>query len=440
MNLEKRVRELEEKLSKALKRIEELESFEKENKLLKKRIGELEEIVKEKSIPSFVKKDVKEEPKPSGQKEGHIGYSRHVAERIDEVKEHKLDKCPICGEPVSDTQEVRERIIEDIEQPKTKNTKHLIHRCYCKKCDKIVEPEIVEALPNARFGLRLMMLVLILKLDSRIPSNKIVSLLSSVFEIKISDGEIYGILRQLSETFGNYYEELVIKIKEALVKNIDETSWRINGKNNWLWIFINKEVALYVVRKQRSSKIPIEILENQEGKVIIEDRFSAYNELARVSGCKQQICWAHLLRNSKDLSEHYQEAKYIHKRMKYIHRNAIKLNHKASEEEKEKLLHWMDLIASRSYKSTEVYKFVKSVCRYHRDNLFRFADNPEIESTNNRAESGLRPAVVIRKISGGSRSKDGAEVTAKLLSILQTIKIQTSNPYQGLLNLLQTPK
>ena len=146
------------------------------------------------------------------------------------------------------------------------------------------------------------------------------------------------------------------------------------------------------------------------------------------------------MRNSKDLSEHYREARYVHKRMKYIHRIAIKLNHKASGEEKEKLLHWIDLIASRNYKSTEVYKFVKSVCRFHRDNLFMFVNNPEIDSTNNRSESGLRPGVVIRKISGGSRSEDGAEVTAKLLSVLQTMKIQTSNPYQGLLNLLQMPK
>ena len=430
MGLKKRVKELEE----------ENKSLKETILALIKRVEELESLAKEKSKPSFVKKDVKEEPKISGQKNGHVGYSRHVPERIDEVKEHKLDTCPNCGEPVSDTQEIRERVIEDIEQPKTKNTKHLIHRCYCKKCNKIIEPEIEDALPNARFGLRLMMLVLILKLDSRIPSNKIVYLLLSVFGIKISDGEIYQILKQLSEAFGDYYNELVIKIKEALIKNIDETSWRTNGKNYWLWIFINKEVALYIVRKNRSSKVLIEILGNQKGKIIIEDRFSAYNEFARVSECKQQICWAHLLRNSKDLAEHYSEAKYIHKRLKYIYRNAVKLNHKASEEEKEKLLCWMDLIASRSYKSMEVYKFVKSVCRYHRDNLFRFADNPEIESTNNRAESGLRPAVVIRKISGGSRSEDGAEVTAKLLSVLQTIKIQTSNPYQGLLNLLQMPK
>jgi len=424
MGLKKRVLQLEEELKqtkealqKALKRIEELEG-----------------LVKEKNKPAFVKKDIKEEPKKTGQKEGHAGYSRHIPERIDEIKEHKLDECPICGEPVSDTQEIRERIVEDIEQPKTKNTKHLIHRCYCKKCNKIVEPEINDALPNARFGLRLMMLVLILKLDCRIPSNKVTSILSSVFGVKISDGEIYNILRQLSEAFGDYYSELEKRIKEALIKNIDETSWRINGKNNWLWIFINKEVALYVVDKKRSSKVPIKILGNQEGKIIIEDRFSAYNELAKVSGCKQQICWAHLLRNSKDLAEHYREAGYIHKRMKYIYKKA------KEGEKKERLLHWMELIASRTYRSSEVFKFVKSVCRNHRENLFRFVDNPEIDSTNNLAERGLRHAVVIRKISNGSRSEDGAEVTARLLSVLQTMKLQEVNLFNGAIDLLQKGK
>ena len=413
---------------------EEVILLREENKSLRKRIEELEGLIKEKNKPSFVKKDVGEEPKKTGQKEGHIGYSRHVPERIDEIKEHKLDKCPICGGIVSDTQEIRERIVEDIEQPKTKNTKHLIHRCYCKNCDKIVEAEFYDALPNARFGLKLMLLVLILKLDCRIPSNKVTSILSSVFGIKLSDGEIYNILRQLSEALGDYYSEIEKRIKEALIKNIDETSWRVNGKNNWLWIFINKEVALYVVDKKRSSKVPIKILGNQEGKTIIEDRFSAYNELARVSGCEQQLCWAHLLRNSKDLAEHYREAKYIHKRMKYIYEKA-----KAGEK-KEQLLHWMELIASRTYRSTEVFKFVKSVCRNHRENLFRFVDNPEIDSTNNRAERGLRHAVVIRKISNGSRSEDGAEITARLLSVLQTMKLQEVNPFNGAMDLLQKGK
>jgi len=414
---------------------EEVILLREENKSLRKEIEELREIIKEKSVPSFVKKDIKEEPKTSGQKEGHVGYSRHIPERIDEIKEHKLDKCPICGEPVSDTQEIRERVIEDIEQPKIKVTKHLIHRCYCKNCDKIVEPEIYGALSNSRFGLRLMILVLILKLDCRIPSNKITSLLSSVFGIKISDGEIYNILKKLSETFGDYYSELEEKIKEALTKHIDETSWRINGQNNWLWIFINNEVALYVVEKQRSSDVPIKVLGNQEGKFVTSDRFSAYNVLVEKTGCLQQICWTHLIRNSKDLTEHYEEAKYIHKRMKYIYKKA-----KERRTSKEKLLSWIDLIGSRTYTSKEVFKFVKSICRNHREDLFRFVDNPEINSSNNLAEQGLRPAVVIRKVSGGSRSEDGAETTARLLSVLQTIKLQEVNPFNGAMDLLQNTK
>jgi len=420
---------------------EEIRLLKEENKLLKetigaltKRVEELEGIVKEKSKPAFVKKDIKEEPKQSGQKEGHVGYSRHVPERIDEIKEHKLEKCPICGEPVSDTQEIRERIVEDIEQPKTKNTKHLIHRCYCKKCDKIVEPEIDDALPNARFGLRLMMLILILKLDSRIPSNKIVSLLDSVFQIKISDGEIYSILNQLSEAFGDYYNELEQKIREALVKYIDETGWRINGKNNWLWVFINDEVALYLVRKRRNHKVPYELLGNQEGKTIVSDRLVSYDELQKKSGCNHQICWTHLLRNSKDLAEHYPEARYIHKRMKFIFRKA------KEGEKKNKLLGWIDLMASRTYTHSEVFKFVKSICRNHKDDLFRFVEHPEIEPTNNLAERGIRPVVVIRKISGGSRSDKGAETTCRLLSVLQTAKLQ-SRDYIGFMNnLLQTTK
>ena len=130
MNLKKEVKLLREEL-KVVK--EENKYFKETIKFLIREIEELEGIVKEKNKPSFIKEELKKEPKQSGQKEGHRGYSRYIPERIDEIKEHKLDVCPICGGPVSETQEIRERIIEDIEQPRTKNTKHLIHRCYCKK-------------------------------------------------------------------------------------------------------------------------------------------------------------------------------------------------------------------------------------------------------------------------------------------------------------------
>ena len=404
-----------------------------ENKSLRKEIEELRGILKEKSKPPFVKEDVKEEPKISGQKEGHVGYSRHVPERIDEVKPLDSEDCKYCGKKLSGIQNVRGRVITDIEV-KITNTQYIIHSRYCKNCGKIVEPEFYDALPNARFGLKLMLLIMNMKIGMRMPSNKIVEFLE-LLGLEISDGEIYKILEQLKEAYGNYYNNLVIRMKEAISKHIDETSWRTNGLNHWLWIFINKEIALYVIQRQRSSDVPIEVLGNQKGKFITTDRHSAYNVLVEKTGCLQQVCWTHLIRNSKELTEHYEEAKYIHKRMKYIYRKA-----KEGKTSKEKLLSWIDLIASRPYTSKEVFGFVKSICRNHREDLFRFVDNLDVEPTNNLAERGLRHAVVMRKVSGGSKSKKGADTTAQLLSVTQTIKMQEGNFIDNMIDLLYKGK
>ncbi len=418
MGLKKRIKELE-------KRVEELEKMWIEHM-------KICPLFQKKESPSFVKEDVNHKHQKSGQKNGHEGYSRHIPERIDEIEPLDSEECKYCDEKLSEIQNVRARTVTDIEV-KIKNTQYIIHGRYCKNCDKIVEPDVIEALPNARFSLRLMLWIMHMKIGIRIPSNKIIEFFG-ILGLEISDGEIYNILEQLKNAFGDYYETLVRKMQEASTKHLDETSWRNNGINNWLWIFINKEVTLYVIQRQRSSKVPKKVLGNQKNKFITTDRFSAYNRLVEDTGCLQQVCWTHLLRNSKDLAKHYSEAKYIHKRMKFIFR-------KAKEGiEKEKLLEWIDLISSRKYHGTEVPKFVKSVCIKHREDLFRFVDNPEIEPTNNLAERGLRHAVVMRKISGGSRSDKGAETTAKLLSVMQTIKMQEGNIIDNMINLLQNPK
>ena len=48
---------------------QEVKLLREENKSLRKEIEELRGIVKEKSRPAFVKEDIKQEPKKSGQKE-----------------------------------------------------------------------------------------------------------------------------------------------------------------------------------------------------------------------------------------------------------------------------------------------------------------------------------------------------------------------------------
>ena len=58
--------------------------------------------------------------------------------------------------------------------------------------------------------------------------------------------------------------------------------------------------------------------------------------------------------------------------------------------------------------------------RKHRDELLVWLRNPAVKADNNPAERALRPAVVTRKTSFGSRSQHGARDFARLLSLIQT--------------------
>ena len=59
--------------------------------------------------------------------------------------------------------------------------------------------------------------------------------------------------------------------------------------------------------------------------------------------------------------------------------------------------------------------------------LFNFVTNPDVEPTNSRAERALRPSVIYRKVSGGSRSGRGAEVYTRIYSIYYTTKLRGKN-------------
>ena len=60
--------------------------------------------------------------------------------------------------------------------------------------------------------------------------------------------------------------------------------------------------------------------------------------------------------------------------------------------------------------------------------LFRFVLDPDFEPTNNRTESPMKPSVICKKISGGSRSERGAEIyTKRYIPICYASKLKTKN-------------
>ena len=73
----------------------------------------------------------------------------------------------------------------------------------------------------------------------------------------------------------------------------------------------------------------------------------------------------------------------------------------------------------------------------HQDEMFQFVLHPEVSANNNLAERSLRPHVIARKISGGTRSDAGTATRMALASLVSTWLARGLNPYDECLSLLR---
>jgi transposase len=436
-------------------KIKELEkSLEKERKEKEKIIQEKDKIKREFEefkakhavTVSELRKALKIKPNNKvapafGAPKGHKGYARHIPERIDYIRILNPNRCPHCKTKLGNTQEIRSRYVTDIEiVSKTKTTRFDIHRKYCPNCKKLVEPEVPDALPHARLGLNLMLLVMYLRLGLRLPCNKIKEYFMDMFNLKISEAEVIVILRQLVVAFGDYYSYLEKIVKLARVKHSDTTSWRVNGKNYVAWVFIACGAVLYKIRKSNCHKVGLVFLKKQIGKVLCVDRHCAFRLLAKKVGFLLQLCWSHILQDSKQLAEEFGcEGKYVHGKLKEIYDLAKGLNHEGSPEMVDQLKAEVFQLTLKHYKHNIIRRFVNNLWYRDGDDLFRFVTDSEIDPTNNISERELRALVIIRKISNGSRSPRGANATAMLLSVIQSLRFKGENVLQGLRLILKTP-
>jgi len=368
-------------------------------------------------------------PKKPGAKKGHKPFFRKAPKQADKTLYFRVETCPLCdGTDLSEVQEERTRTIEDIPECTPIVTCCKIQRRFCRTCKKLVEEPVTLALPHARLGLKTMLMVVYLKIGLRLPITSVQTLMKDVFRLRISRGEVCLVLEQIAKAFGPYYQQLQGEMREAAARHMDETSWRINGTKNWLWVFVTKWMALYKIAATRGHEVPLEVLGTTPKGVDIHDRFSAYRTLAKKTGNRpQQDCWSHILGDSKELAQfNGSEGEHIHQVLKKTYAKANEFNHEGTDEDIENLFQEMAQGLDRFYKSHHCYKFVQNLKKI-KENLFQFVKNPEVEGTNNRAERALRPHVIARKISGGSKSPKGAKIYEILISVHYTLFLRKQN-------------
>jgi hypothetical protein len=107
------------------------------------------------ATPPFEKPSPERKAKPRGARPGHEGKRRKTPERIDQRKTHRAACCPDCGGRLKRTGDARARYTEDIpEDLRPVATEHTIHRDWCSRRQKRVEPRVPDALPKCTLGVR----------------------------------------------------------------------------------------------------------------------------------------------------------------------------------------------------------------------------------------------------------------------------------------------
>lgn len=435
--LEKTVHDKKEKIESLKKEIAELE---KENSELKSRLGLA--VDKAKTYAGMIFKSNVRKPKTGvgrGAKKGHEGTGRKNPEHIDREVDVYLTNCNDCRTPLHRTSSFDERIVLDTPHILPVATLYRIERQWCANCHKEVRGIPQNTLPGCRFGNGVIVTVLFLKYRMRSPLAKIEELLRSQYQITITGQGIQELLHLVKTKFGKQYNDILEEFRNAPVKHADETSFRIDGINGWCWLFATPTAALYTIEETRGKEVPIRIFGHDPTGVLVRDDCPSYFSLS----LPQQSCWAHLLRVSHDAAAHEnasEEMKILHKELKQMFDELLPVTRAPFDEAKRKKAYrkyaeQIAVIIKRAYQNADALAVQTRIANQN-TNLIAALLHENAPLTNNHAERMIRPMVIMRKISGGSRSDKGAATHAVNMSVMQTLAMKGKDFFSGVAEIL----
>ena len=368
--------------------------------------------------------------KPLGKVPGAPAYHRPIPkdDSVTQEYSYQLKQCPICKESVGAVVDTVVKYTEDIDlKPQPLVTKHTITRHWCSRCETYVKSPDVP--PITRIGVKTMGYVLYARYRLRLPMERIRESLLDLYDFRISEGEIVALLKDAETLFGKDYEAIRVLIQEAAAVYADETGWRMNGENWWLWVFVTPKGVQYVIEDTRGKGVAENALGKKEDRVIISDGYAAYKNLP---GDKQQ-CWVHLLRVAKIHSPPlYADLVILYKKL------LLELERPIKERNIDMFESELCSIIKKEYKESGAIKVKKRIGRDIKS-LLTCLSYDVVLPENNTAERAIRPQVVMRKIFGGSRSLAGARVHQINSSVIATMRKQNpdANFFDVILPLLE---
>ncbi len=300
-----------------------------------------------------------------------------------------------------------------------------------------------------RLGVNVLSRIATLREEGRLPIHSIQWYLRTVHRLRLSVGAIVSAIHQTAQQAQPAVAGMVDCVCASPVVHADETGWRQNGNNGYVWTFSTPTERYFpgssqgqALRRGRgkawwtrrlASRSPeywsaistppttiTTVPNNAAGLTLrdIHDRRTLYPDDAPLAQ------WADAVH------ELYVQAKtFTHPQAKRRRTAQLALEQRL-------------LALCRPYlddPSATQAKLCRRIERHVKE-LFVFVAEPAAPPDNNAAERSLRPVVVSRKISGGTRSDQGTATKMTLASIFGTWRAQGLNPLTACRQLLTSPQ
>ncbi|MFQ5668769.1 MAG: IS66 family transposase, partial [Candidatus Binatia bacterium] len=384
-------------------------------------------------VPVYAKPNArKRRPKP-GARDGHPGVRRERPVKIDEHQTHRLKCCPHCRGQLQRCKRSRTRIIEDIpEAIEPVVTEHTLHRDYCPKCKKHVEPAVPDAMPGATLGRHVVALTAWFHYGRGITIDNIVDILGHHLHTTFTSGGLIDAWRRLAEVLNAWYDQIGEQAKKSTHLHADETGWRVNGVTYWLWCFANTRVCYYLIDRCRGSPALQKFFTAVFEGVLITDFWAPYESVCAED---RQYCLVHLLRELEkvDLRNDSAEWRAFAKKLRRLLRDGMRLRKRPDfapgkfQSRVDRLNARLATLAEAEHLDADTRRLTKRMGKYA-EFIFTFLDYADVPFDNNFAERQIRPAVILRKNSQSNRSDQGAATQAVLMSVYRTLKLRGLNP------------
>ncbi len=409
------------------------------------RIAELE--AKKPPPPAFVKAKVPTRPKRPRKKRAP---EHNHARRLDpptQVVTHQIAACPQCQGHLSSLRLARRRQVIEVPLPSpVEITEHQVYQGWCSYGRRWQEAPLDmsgQVVGQGRIGVQLASLITHLRSVVRAPIRVIQGWLKSVHGVHLSVGEIVDLLRRVAQMGQPPLAQIRERARASPVVHADETGWREHGRNGYVWALCTRAGDRYFEYHQsRAGAVINAMLGEDFSGVLASDFYAGYND---TPGGRHQRCWVHLLRDLHALkhdSADRLEVVVWAKAVKEVYtlactaRGTPAARHRAYRELVGLLVALGEQFAQA--KGHLCQALAKRLLR-HQDELLLFVLDEEIAADNNEAERVLRPLVIARKISGGTRSEVGSDTRMTLSSLVQTWQARGLNPLHECLRLLQSP-